>query len=715
MTLPGSFRQYFIDAQPSNSTLIQANRVIDRNGRAWASNKRLKKIAFITKVQGEPDPVIFHTLFEADKPCDPDQWSLSSWNCVLTGLQDNITVNKISATELFKRVRYAKRYSVHHLLEIQTEDTFVNLSPLNENENQEWDMDGMRNAIAIPPFMMEALLDCEEPTAPNLARNALNRMAEQMYEGAEIVLLSGEQDKLDSPDEPDSTLTSVQITERAEALQAAQRDLNTRYQRLAEDCGLGVVLLLLNFDDANAMDFENVVDYPSVAEAALAEIHGRITKKFKVTCNELSAHAPLPPPPRHPTGPVAEPASQVMLEPRQMGVIDEWNGVNRHQQQPNNNISANDIVRELLLSVRKTETKDKVSDRMCQAILIGASPDTIHQANELPTTGREILEGNEQDTNLALTRLFHRENHPYVKLSPAHNKCIRKGDWGWNKLMGADGLSIFRHQPWHAEIRLDEAMVLIQAKIDTNTDLTNDDITKVTKNDIYFPQKLVPTMRNLRSQQIILKAFFGANAHMVRKYDEFIKFLKTKEQQLEIMISIEKLFPTHLPVRVDNVVNKFINSVLLADCVEDVGWKCTDEFEEISKEIEYEKFATPNLPPWISEVVSKLKPDTTGPVDTGIPTSRDSRTSRNSKKRERSLDDMIKNPDVPARCQITYDEYTEVLANNKYKGEKPKNCIKWHTRGMCFTGCSAKATHQKLSKEDENEMFAFLVTNGLKK
>ena len=505
-------------------------------------------------------------------------------------------------------------------------------------------------------------------------------------------------------------------------MQAGQTDLNTRYQRLAEDCGLGVVLLLLNFEDANAKGFENVVEYPSVAEAALAEIHGRITKKFKVNGNELSAHAPLPPPPQYPTGPVAvapRPAPQVTsprsIETQDMGVIDEWNGTNQQRLQATNPISANDIVRELLLSVRKTDTKEKISERMNKAILIGASPDTIHQATELPTTGREILEGNEQDPNYALTRLFHRENHPFVKLSPAHNKCVRKGDWSWNKLMGADGLSIFRHQPWHAEIRLDEAMVLIQAKIDTNTDLTNDDITKVTKNDVYFPQKLVPTIRNMRSQQLILKAFFGANAHMVKKYNEFINFLKRKEQQLEIMISMEKLFPTHLLVRVDNVINKFINSVLLADNVEDVGWACTDEFDEISKEIEYEKFATPNLPPWISEAVSKLKPDTTGPVESNTSNNQDTQTTRNSKKRKRSLDDIIKNNDVPARCQITYDEYTNVLANNKHKGEKPKNCIKWHTRGMCFTGCSAKATHRKLSTEEENEMFAFLVTNGLKK
>ena len=132
-----------------------------------------------------------------------------------------------------------------------------------------------------------------------------------MYEGAEIVLLSGEQDKLDSPDEPNSTLTSAQIAERDEAVRAGQKDINTRYQRLAEDCGLGVVLLLLNFTDANAMDFENVVEYPSVAEAALAEIHGRITKKFRVNGNELSVHAPLPPPPPRlpeaPTAPVAAP------------------------------------------------------------------------------------------------------------------------------------------------------------------------------------------------------------------------------------------------------------------------------------------------------------------------------------------------------------------------------------------------------------------------
>ena len=53
-----------------------------------------------------------------------------------------------------------------------------------------------------------------------------------------------------------------------------------------------MVLLLLNFDDANAMEFENVVEYPSGAEEALAQIHGRITKKFRVNGNELSAHAP---------------------------------------------------------------------------------------------------------------------------------------------------------------------------------------------------------------------------------------------------------------------------------------------------------------------------------------------------------------------------------------------------------------------------------------
>ena len=99
MALPGSFRQYFIDAQPSNSTLIQATRTIDRNERAWAANKRLKKVAYVTKVQGKTNPVIFHTLFETNKPCDPpDQWSLSTWKCVLSWMHDNITVNKINPT-----------------------------------------------------------------------------------------------------------------------------------------------------------------------------------------------------------------------------------------------------------------------------------------------------------------------------------------------------------------------------------------------------------------------------------------------------------------------------------------------------------------------------------------------------------------------------------------------------------------------------------------
>ena len=165
------------------------------------------------------------------------------------------------------------------------------------------------------------------------------------------------------------------------------------------------------------------------------------------------------------------------------------------------------------------------------------------------------------------------------------------------------------------------------------------------------------------------------------------------------MISIEIFLPTHLLLRVDNIVNKFITSVLLAADISDVGWACTDEFNEISNEIEYEKFATPNLPPWISEVISKLKSnETETPSSNSTYTPAGSSNRKSNKRKRRNLDDMIHNEHIPARCKITLDEYTKVLADNKYKGKKPK--IKERNRKIVLNGtqevCASLVAPQKL-------------------
>ena len=112
---------------------------------------------------------------------------------------------------------------------------------------------------------------------------------------------------------PTQTLQQSNSRNTNNELRTRQKELNKRYQELAEDCGLGVVLLLLNFEDANAMQLVNVVDHPLVAEAALAEIYGKITKKFKANGNELSAHAPPPPEPTEMTRPTANRAAPLMV------------------------------------------------------------------------------------------------------------------------------------------------------------------------------------------------------------------------------------------------------------------------------------------------------------------------------------------------------------------------------------------------------------------
>ena len=91
------------------------------------------------------------------------------------------------------------------------------------------------------------------------------------------------------------------------------------------------------------------------------------------------------------------------------------------------------------------------------------------------------------------------------------------------------------------------------------------------------------------------------------------------------------------------------------------------------RKIEYDRFLKPILPPWISEISNSNFPDPDSkPTPTGGPKWGGKRRPKEGKQGK-----LIHNNAVPARLQISREEYKDNLAHLKHKGTRPAKCVKW--------------------------------------
>jgi hypothetical protein len=107
---------------------------------------------------------------------------------------------------------------------------------------------------------------------------------------------------------------------------------------------------------------------------------------------------------------------------------------------------------------------------------------------------------------------------------------------------------------------------------------------------------------SLKTQMCLLQIFFGPNAFVSIMYKEFLTKLEGCEQDLEMMIARDSLFPTHLLLRVDNVIRIFLDAVVVEDHINGIPFSCLSELQAIYLEIAMDNFLTPTVPKWISPV-----------------------------------------------------------------------------------------------------------------
>jgi hypothetical protein len=104
-----------------------------------------------------------------------------------------------------------------------------------------------------------------------------------------------------------------------------------------------------------------------------------------------------------------------------------------------------------------------------------------------------------------------------------------------------------------------------------------------------------------------------------------------------------------------------------------------------------DKFHLPTVrvPPYISQMSNLenlLNPsdDTDSGTGTGRGKGKGKGKGKPKPGEKNYLGAMISNKKVLPRLCITAEEYSKKLSHDKHLAVKPKKCVKWHVRGLCF-------------------------------
>ena len=443
---PALFRHYFASkkAQQANARLIKAEELIEKNGRPFATYKCIKEVAHLTKIVGDDEPLLLHSLADLTQPCeDDDPFSIASWQCVLTGFGDTVRVFKINQKELFKKVQVSDRYSVVDLFNVGSQDVVNTLVPLQKNVAQEFDMTEMRNSVAVPPYMFKELTKAGSWEVETLAFEAIRAMKDIMMEASELEDIITEQGALDVPIASDG-LTPEELTIKKLDKDEKQVRLNRKWQKLAEKCGLGAVLFFLNYEYVNEVTFENIIHIPSIAEAIFDIITSKLSSIFTVEGDKFTL--------------LKEERSQYLrASPVQQGDDDSFEDTSAHGSEeplPRSKRSATmdfsepkakrptprsglaSDVKDFFAALTESDwsAKKKVHQLTIGALLFVGSINGLIAASEVPTTGMDILQSSpDHEASIILTRVFAKLKHPMAHLTSAQTKAFRLFDITWDK------------------------------------------------------------------------------------------------------------------------------------------------------------------------------------------------------------------------------------------------------------------------------------------
>ena len=367
----------------------------------------------------------------------------------------------------------------------------------------------------------------------------------------------------------------------------------------------------------------------------------------------------------------------------------------------------NDRFNEFVYRAMSAKHELRISDTTQFSLLYGASLCGHQPATEAPLTGVKILTApTEAAAQIVIVQALEAMNYPFHNLSSAQIKAMKSFAISWLAHSPPQGLSVFCNQIWCHNGNANSDLLIIDVKRDYNREISDQEITKLTKNHIIVPKTYTDTLRAMQTQYHLLKMFFGHDSYLCSTYADFLTDFQAMAIYIERSIAVDDRFSTYLLLRVDAIIRKIVFNIVHSPIFSPKHFLGLSELRRILEEIDNERFTCPLIPSWISSFEnskSEIEIEKT-PKTPGKP----------GKDKDKKREMIRKESGVLPRIKVSEDEFKTHI-KNKHLKSRPKACIRWHTRGWCFAGCSSLKTHDHLSKKDEDEIYDFLVKVGVKK
>ena len=287
-------------------------------------------------------------------------------------------------------------------------------------------------------------------------------------------------------------------------------------------------------------------------------------------------------------------------------------------------------------------------------------------------------------------------------VSTALTNSLMHGSFLWANSLTPSGLasSVITSSDIIRQDTLQEGIVLDYS---TKYEMSSQSLQKLTKTQVLFPTSVEASIERIRALHALVELFFDQGSLLQQGLKKFINSCLDNKNLFRTKQFLDDMFIPKLHFMLDDRLNKWLSQCCRVDDVTDTNLDLI-KFSSIFNDIQMNRFFC-DLPPSIN----KLHKKSSFEFEVGD----DKSDSPRKKKTKKSSAEQIKNIAQDRTWKLRVDESWDTIFKNKSRdgpvlsfGSKP--CLKYHSKGVCYSDCPFSSSHKQLKTEDKTKTSNFI-------
>jgi hypothetical protein len=282
-------------------------------------------------------------------------------------------------------------------------------------------------------------------------------------------------------------------------------------------------------------------------------------------------------------------------------------------------------------------------------------------------------------------------------ISSALTTSLMHGSFLWSSSLTPSGLAslVITSSDIIGTDTLQEGIVLDYS---TKHEMSNNSLNKLTKTQILVPTNVDTSIERFKAIHAVIELILGRGSLPQQGAKKFLNQVIDNKQILRSQQFLDEMFISKLHFTFDHRLNQWLNQCCRVDNVIETNLELI-LFSSMISDIQMNRFNC-YIPPSFGKLQKKKEEKEVNP---------------NKKlKRQENQVESVKNQSQDKNWKLRVDESWDSTFKNKSK-EGPtlsvgcKPCLKFHTKGLCYSDCPFVKSHKQLQGNDKNKMNDFIL------